>query len=217
MKERHQRSTHRSTQIYPEYHPAISAQPMIPESARAEFWPTTSPRRVGLASCARRGAEGSFLCSLSSRFSGGEGGVGSLPRAYPSPGRAGGTESPVHLIQGLLHRRLAAPEHGSGFLPGRLDVGDIQGVSEFPLARIAGMRDQVDFGETRGSHIPAIGFHRDMVFEQMARLGATVDPPLPLGLVRLQSAVDLPGTNRQQLLLDLWADSEPLADPGHPD
>src|SRR2546428_12857595 len=65
MKERHQRSTHRSTQIYPEYRPGISAQPMIPESARAEFWPTTSPRRVGLASCARRGPEGSFLCSLS--------------------------------------------------------------------------------------------------------------------------------------------------------
>src|SRR5437899_5872791 len=66
MKERHQRSTHRSTQISPEYHPGISAQPMIPESARAEFWPTTSPRRVGLASCARGGAEGSFLCSPSS-------------------------------------------------------------------------------------------------------------------------------------------------------
>src|SRR2546425_11771986 len=60
MKERHQRLTHRSTQISPQ----ISAQPMIPESARAEFWPTTSPRRVGLASCARRGPEGSFLCSL---------------------------------------------------------------------------------------------------------------------------------------------------------
>src|SRR2546422_540641 len=28
------------------------------------------------------GAEGSFLCSLSSRFSGGGGGVGSLPRAW---------------------------------------------------------------------------------------------------------------------------------------
>src|SRR2546425_2654530 len=31
---------------------------------------------------ARRGAEGSFLCSLSSRFSGRGGGVGSLPRAW---------------------------------------------------------------------------------------------------------------------------------------
>src|SRR5207253_4760124 len=30
----------------------------------------------------RRGAEGSFLCSLSSRFSGRGGGVGSLPRAW---------------------------------------------------------------------------------------------------------------------------------------
>src|SRR3989449_5643276 len=55
---------------------------MTPESAGAEFWRTTSPRRVGLASCARRGAEGSFLCSPSSRFSGRGGGVGSLPRAW---------------------------------------------------------------------------------------------------------------------------------------
>src|SRR5213593_684951 len=31
---------------------------------------------------ARRGGEGSFLCSLSSRFSGRGGGVGSLPRAW---------------------------------------------------------------------------------------------------------------------------------------
>src|SRR5437879_4743113 len=31
---------------------------------------------------ARRGAKGSFLCSLSSRFSGRGGGVGSLPRAW---------------------------------------------------------------------------------------------------------------------------------------
>src|SRR5207245_2728657 len=41
---------------------------------------------------ARRGAEGSFLWSLSSRFSGGGGGVGSLPRAWRRvgvPGAAG--------------------------------------------------------------------------------------------------------------------------------
>src|SRR5437899_1322679 len=58
-------------------------RPMIPESARAEFWPTTSPRRVGLASCARRGAQSSsFLCSPSSRFSGRGGGVGSLSRVW---------------------------------------------------------------------------------------------------------------------------------------
>src|SRR2546426_7028689 len=41
---------------------------------------------------ARRGAEGSFLCSLSSRFSGRGGAVGSLPRAWRRvgvPGAAG--------------------------------------------------------------------------------------------------------------------------------
>ncbi len=37
---------------------------------------------MGLASCARRGVEGSFLCSPSSRFSGRGGGVESLPRAW---------------------------------------------------------------------------------------------------------------------------------------
>ena len=76
MKERHQRSTHRSTQISPQISPGISAQPMIPESARAEFWPTTSPRRVGLASCARRGRRGQFFVQSHNRFSGRGGGVG---------------------------------------------------------------------------------------------------------------------------------------------
>src|SRR5437899_2173085 len=38
---------------------------------------------------ARRGAEGSFLCSLSSRFSGRGGGVGSLPRAWRRVGVPG--------------------------------------------------------------------------------------------------------------------------------
>src|SRR5207245_2794208 len=48
---------------HPGYHPGISAQPMIPESARAEFWPTTTPRRVGLASCAR-GAQRAVFCAV---------------------------------------------------------------------------------------------------------------------------------------------------------
>src|SRR2546426_9120252 len=38
---------------------------------------------------ARRGAEGSFLCSLSNRFSGRGGGVGSLPRAWRRVGVPG--------------------------------------------------------------------------------------------------------------------------------
>src|SRR5437879_1960467 len=49
---------------------------------------------------ARRGAEGSFLCSLSSRFSGRGGGVGSLPRAWRRvgvPGAAGAKKKSVRL------------------------------------------------------------------------------------------------------------------------
>jgi len=86
MKERHQRSTHRSTRIYPEYHPGISAQPMIlsrlgPSSSRPR-----SREEWGLQVVLAGGSEGSFLCSLSSRFSGRGGGVGSLPRAWRGRG-----------------------------------------------------------------------------------------------------------------------------------
>src|SRR5437899_12796057 len=55
-------------------------RPMIPESARAELLADFRiPKPPG---CSCGGAEGSFLCSPSSRFSGRGGGVGSLPRAW---------------------------------------------------------------------------------------------------------------------------------------
>src|SRR5437879_1422231 len=77
---------------HPGYHPRIPAQPMSlsrlgPSSGRPR------PREEwGLQVVLAGGAEGSFLCSLSSRFSGRGGGVGSLPRAWRRvgvPGAAG--------------------------------------------------------------------------------------------------------------------------------
>src|SRR5712691_3298611 len=93
---------------------------MIPESARAEFWPTTSPRRVGLASCARRGAEGRFLCSPSSRFSGrgggsqGRGGLGSMDStlALGAFGIARGAGGEAVDVNGNLVEREKGDEFG---------------------------------------------------------------------------------------------------------
>src|SRR5207302_10901187 len=75
---------------HPRYQPMD--RPMIPESARAEFWATTSPRRVGLASCARRGAEGSFLCSLITDFLAEGAGWGASPGRGGRVGWQGGPE-----------------------------------------------------------------------------------------------------------------------------
>src|SRR3989454_5834978 len=53
------------------------------------------------------GAEGSFLCSLSSRFSGRGGGVGSLPRAWRRvgvPRRCVGAKKIVRLHRFFLHQ-----------------------------------------------------------------------------------------------------------------
>src|SRR3989475_1837787 len=72
----------------------------------------------------------------------------------------------LHLLQGPFYGRLAAPQHGSGFRPGRMDVGHIQGMSEFSRARIARVGDQVHFGEPWRGHLPAIRLHRDVVLER---------------------------------------------------
>ena len=78
------------------------------------------------------------------------------------------------------------------------------------------MRDQVHFRETRCLHVPAIGLHRNMVLEQIARLGASVDAPVPLRLGRLQPSVHLPCADLEQLLLAFRSQTKAFADPRHP-
>src|SRR2546430_2256866 len=97
-----------------------------------------------------------------------------------------------------------------------MDVGQVQGMGEFSLPRIPGMRHQVDLAEPWRSHIPTIGLHRDMMLQQSAGLGAPVNTPFPLALLRLQSPVDLPCTDAQQLFLYLRSHPLALATPGHP-
>src|ERR1700688_11271 len=78
------------------------------------------------------------------------------------------------------------------------------------------MRDQVDFRESGTVDIPAVGLHRNVVLEQIARFGASVDAPSPLRLLRFQPPVHLSRTDPEQLPLDLRPQIEALANPGHP-
>src|SRR6202049_3121294 len=78
------------------------------------------------------------------------------------------------------------------------------------------MRHQVDLAEPGIAPIPTVGLHRNGVLPQYARLGAPVNTPFALALLRLQSPVDLPSTDAQQLFLHLRRHPVALANPGHP-
>src|SRR5215470_13063486 len=97
-----------------------------------------------------------------------------------------------------------------------MNVGDIQGMREISTGRIPRMRYQIHFGEPRSVHVPAIGLHRNVVFEQIAWLSAPVNAsPSPVLLGR-QSPVHLSRTDGQSLSRDFRPQSEASADPRHP-
>ena len=114
-------------------------------------------------------------------------------------------QHPFDLIQGLLDGGLPLPQQSPRLCPGGLHLGDVKRVAELSCARIPGMRDQIDFGEAWGLHVPAVGLHWDVMLQQVARLGASVNPPSLLVLLDRQSSVHLPRTDREQLFLDLRA------------
>jgi len=93
---------------------------------------------------------------------------------------------------------------------------DVERVREFSAGRMARMRNQIGFCETRSLDVPAIRFHRDVMLEQIARLGAPVEAPAPLRLLRFQPPVHVPRANLQQLLGDLRPQAKAFVDPGQP-
>ena len=80
----------------------------------------------------------------------------------------------------------------------------------------ARMRDQIDFGETRLSNIPAIGLDGNVMLQQSARLGPTVDPFLELPLFGAEPIVDGASTEAEQLLFHSRGQVKPFPSPGHP-
>src|ERR1700691_4277653 len=97
-----------------------------------------------------------------------------------------------------------------------MDIGQVQGMRKLSVSRVATMRHQVDLAEPSRRHVPTVGLHRDVMLQQRARLGASVDTPFPLALSRPQAPIDLPSTDAQKLLLHRRGHSVALANPGHP-
>src|ERR1700676_4154750 len=89
-------------------------------------------------------------------------------------------------------------------------------MGKLSFSRVSTMRHQVDLAEPRRSHVPTVGLHRDVMLQQRARLGASVDTPFPIALSRPQAPIDLPSTDAQKLLLHRRGHSVALANPGHP-
>ena len=75
-----------------------------------------------------------------------------------------------------------------------MNVGNVERVAELSTGRITRMGYQIDFRETGTVHIPAIGLHRNMVLEQIARLGTPVNPSPPVCLGRFQPPINLSRT-----------------------
>ena len=121
------------------------------------------------------------------------------------------------LLQRLLHRVLAPAQDRPGLHPGRVDVGDVQGVRELPVARVATVRDEVDLGEARGGDVPPVGPQRDVVLQEPPRLGPAVPPGLPRPPVRGEAPIHLPGAQPEQLRLERGREAEAAARPGEPD
>ena len=122
-------------------------------------------------------------------------------------------QSLFNLLHGLENPDLAFAHHGPTFYPGGMNVGDIEGVKELPRTRVAGVRDQIGFGKAWGFDIPGVGFDGDVMFEQSAGFGTSVESLFELAFFALESPVDSGGADREHLLLGLGRDSEALVGP----
>ena len=64
-------------------------------------------------------------------------------------------------------------------------VSDIERVNKLSGSRIARVRDQIGFGKAWGFYIPGVGFDGDVMFEQSAGFGASVESVFELAFFGL--------------------------------
>lgn len=95
-------------------------------------------------------------------------------------------------------------------LPLRQDVGQIQRMDEVAVGLAPRMRDQAHLSEPR-LHVPVLGFDGNLMLQQSPRLRPAVEALLSLPLVVLQSSINLPSTDLQDLRLDLRREAMPVA------
>src|SRR5215510_1719855 len=79
-------------------------------------------------------------------------------------------------FHGATHSCLPFAQDRTGLDPGGVNVGEVQRMAAVSRSPAARMRDQIDFGETRLPNVPAIGFDGNVMLQQGARFGPTVDP-----------------------------------------
>ncbi len=94
---------------------------------------------------------------------------------------------------------LPAAQHRAGFDPGGVDIGEVEGMDELAVGRIAGVGHQVRLGKAGRGDVPAIGLDGDVVLEQRAGLGAAIEAALQPGLLRLEATVERPGADGADL------------------
>ena len=97
-----------------------------------------------------------------------------------------------------------------------MNVGDVERVDELAFFGVGAVRDQIGLGKARGFDIPGIGFDWDVVLEQGAGFGASVETLFQLALFGLESPVDGSGTDREELVLNLGRNRQALDRPGEP-
>ena len=122
----------------------------------------------------------------------------------------------MDVFRGIEYADLAFTHDRSGFHPGGVDVGDVEGVKKISRSRVAGVRDQIDLGKARGLDVPGVGFDRDVMFEQGAGFGVPVEVFFELTLFGPQASVDGGRTDLEQLLLGLGREREALDCPWQP-
>ena len=87
-------------------------------------------------------------------------------------------------------------------------------MDELPVRRVAGVADQVDLGEAGRRDGPGVGLNGNVVLQERARLGPPIEPLLELARGGRKSAIDLPRTDGQQLLLNPPGQAQAAPRPG---
>ena len=120
-------------------------------------------------------------------------------------------------LQGLLHRVLAPAQDRPGFHPGGVDVREVQGVGELPVARLPAVGHQVDLGEPGDRAVPPVGPEGNVLLQKGARLRAPVPARCPGPPVGRQPSVHLAGTQAEELGFEGWREPKAGARPRQPE
>ena len=91
--------------------------------------------------------------------------------------------------------------YSTGFAPSCMDIGDVERVDEFTRGLRTGVRNQVNFAMTGFMDIPMVRLDRDVMLEQRAGFGTSIDAPLQRALFIRKTAVHLACAHGQQLRL----------------